>query len=186
MSFEEFEIINAYLKKQLSEKDRSEFEDDLSLSENRLRNVRLYKDIFTGLEAIGVEKKVQEAHGRYKKSLQFQKKTVLPFWLRKGWSIAAMITIVLSSTMGIWYYQKSNISEEATLFAQHELEDISLKSYPSNTETVSRHKAEWYMALVYVKKRDKQKANGLLERIARDKQHAYRLKALQLLKELNQ
>ncbi|MPR32309.1 hypothetical protein [Salmonirosea aquatica] len=190
MNQEQFDRIESYLQNTLSEAEKRSIEADLQSDDNLRAEMEIQQKLRLGLRALAIEKQLLNARERANKrsEISFARK-INPFQI---WSIAASIVLVLG--LGWWIWQTNTTSESSHLatLAEQEMTDAQYKSIPLDSlqkliKTAdlrnAREKAEWYIALTYLKNGKKKQAKDLLTRISKTPRHTYSQKAKKLLKE---
>ncbi|GAB4033431.1 tetratricopeptide repeat protein [Spirosoma jeollabukense] len=135
---EQYELIEAYLKNELSPTDRTSFEVDIRADEALQMEVDRQRDIRMGLQALGIQRALQRAKTQYEASLPTAtsatpKLTVVrsvSSW--RYWAAAASVVVVL----GIGYYAYQQTESRQTDLAYTETaisgtNDELIKSFPS-------------------------------------------------------
>ena len=135
---EQYELIEAYLKNELSAADRASFEIDIRADAELQLEVDRQRDIRMGLQALGIQRALQRAKTQYEASLPTATsatpkltivRSVSTWWY---WAAAASVVVVLG--IGYYAYQQTEsrqtdlaYTETATSGANDEL----IKSFPS-------------------------------------------------------
>lgn len=249
---EQYELIEAYLKNELSAPDRVLFEADMQADTDLRTEVDRQRDLRLGLRAIGIERALERAKTHYKTTLpvaEIKQPTVvrtLPVW--RYLAIAASIVVVMSigyvtyrQTIGvrpdIAYsdtlpdeltkgFPSDNVSPEVrtqfmdalTKYKAGKYDQVieRLRTLPVDKQTVYyknyllglshlanrqpaiaipllnkalatpslalRQKAEWSLALAYVKNDQNEKALPILKRISADRANPFQSLARQVLR----
>lgn len=192
MNVAQFERIEAYLQNRLSEADRRSFEADIQTDTSLQVEVETQQKLRLGLRALAIEKQLLNAKKRTQTEQLSQTKTV--FWGKiqwKTWGAAASIIVILGVSWWGWNYNTSQNEHQFMALAEQEMTDVQYKSLPfkslqnlskSAPTRSTRQKAEWYVALVYLKKGQISQAQTLLKRIASNPQHLYCQQAKKILK----
>ncbi|WP_080241177.1 hypothetical protein [Spirosoma rigui] len=97
---EQYELLEAYLKNELSTSDRTLFEADMRADSDLLAEVDRQREIRLGLRAIGIERVLERAKTQYKSTLPAsgtrQPAIVRPLATWRYWAMAASIVVILS------------------------------------------------------------------------------------------
>lgn len=188
MKHERFDRIEAYLRGTLPEAGKRAFEAELLTDATLREEMEIQEKLRLGLRALAIENQLNEARNRTRKPATVpiaRKLTGL-----RAWAIAASILAALGIGWGIWQFNTTADSSRLMALAEVEMVDVRYKSMPFDslqklTKTASsplaRDKAEWYIALAYMKKGRKKEARDLLAKIAEKPQHTYHGKAKELL-----
>jgi len=190
MNNEQFDRIEAYLQNTLSEAEKQSFEVDLETDDTLRAEMEIQEKWRLGLRALAIEKQLLNAKERANRS------TKVPI-IRKistfqVWSMAASIVLVLGLGWWIWQMNSTSETDQLAALAEQEMTDVRYKAMPLDslqklTKTAdlrnAREKAEWYVALAYLKKGRKKEAKDLLTRISKNPQHTYSQRARLLLRE---
>lgn len=194
MNSGQFERIEAYLHDQLSEAERRDFESELQNNIIFRLEVEAQKNLYTGFQALAVEKKLNDS----KKRIQAQQtaESKRRFFVSNQWSVwSAAASVVVILGISWWAVNSFDSSKDIELSAlvDKEMTDIQYKSLPFESlqnisktapSRIAREKAEWYVALVYLKKGKAKEANKILARIAQNPKHHYHLQAKRILQRL--
>lgn len=113
---EQIEIIEKYLRGELSEEDKKAFEEKLKTDVKLQKEVAIQRDIITGIERLGTKQAIQKAQRRYDNR-------------RSGFFFGLIFTIVVTVFIAVNYLnnepkQKLNeisLTEEQTLIEQNEI-----------------------------------------------------------------
>lgn len=189
MNNEQFDRIEAYLHDGLSSSEKVAFESEMSANQALSAEVDIQQKMRLGLRALAIEKQLFEARRRTKplpKTSVVRKLNQV-----RNWGLAASVAVMLGAGWLIWENNQTSSSSELRTMAEKEMTDVRYKSMPfdslqnaiKNADSAkTREKAEWYMALAYVHKGQKEKAEALLTQISENSEHAYQQKAQALLK----
>lgn len=189
MNTADFERIEAYLQNRLSEAERRGFEAEIHANNALREEVETQQKLRLGLQALAIEKHLLDAQ---KRTQTKQIKTV--FWGKiqwQTWAVAASIVLVLGVSWWVWKNNAESTSTELLALAEQEMTDVQYKSLPfESLQNLSkaaptrnaRQKAEWYVALVYLKKGKNAEAKIILKRLANDPNHLYHTQAKRMLK----
>ncbi|GAB2767403.1 hypothetical protein GCM10027275_07170 [Rhabdobacter roseus] len=191
MNKEQFDRIESYLQDTLSEADKRSFEADLETDANLRKEWELHQKLNLGLRAMAIEKQLRNARHRANQRIKTHpaRRTNTLFQI---WSVAASIVLVLGLGWWAWQIKSTSDAGQLSALAEQEMTDVQYKSMPLDslqnlTKTAqqrnAREKAEWYVALAYLKKGRKKEAKELLTRISNDPRHTYSQKAEKLLKQ---
>jgi hypothetical protein len=168
LSPDQFELIEAYLNKQLSPIDRQSFEQELTTDDSLRRHVDTYRTLRLGLKQMAVEQQVRLAHERYQARPDLAEgespaavvhplaaARTQPGWVR--WAAAASVVVALG--MGVYWYQH-NQRAELLSFAEtglYQQDDQLTKGLPANlsapdqqqlTAAIRDYKAGHYDAVI--------------------------------------
>lgn len=188
MNNEQFDRIESYLQGTLSESEKRAFEADLLTDATLKSAMEIQQKMRLGLRALAIEKQLEEARKRTKQPTTDT--IVKPLNSLLIWAIAASILVVLGVGWGIWQFQLNSENDQLAVLAEQEMVDTKYKSMPFDslqklTQTansaLARDKAEWYVALVYLKQGKKKEARVLLNKIIKNPQHTYHQKAQKIL-----
>jgi hypothetical protein len=194
MNTAQFERIEAYLQNRLSEVERRDFEAEIHENSTLRAEVEAQQKLRLGLRALGIEKQLLNAQKRTQTRQIGQIRNM--FWGKMQWQTwvaAASIVLVLGVSWWVWNYNSTQNKNQFMALAEKEMTDIQYKSLPfeslqnlskSAPTRNAREKAEWYVALVYVKKGDTISAKKILRRISQNRLHPYRYKAKDLLEKI--
>lgn len=189
MSNDQFDRIESYLQGTLSEYEKQAFEAELLTDATLKSDMQLQQKLRLGLRALAIEKELDKT--RIRSQQPATNSIVRPLSSFQIWGIAASILVVLGLGWGIWQWNGNPESEHLAVLAEQEMVDTQYKSMPFDSlqkltatasSTLTREKAEWYVALAYVKQGKKKEARSLLTKIAESPQHTYHQKAANLLK----
>lgn len=258
---EQFDLIEAYLKDELSAPDRVSFEQDIAADAELRTEVNRQRDFRLGLRALGIQRALEQTRNQYKASAVIitpvsESTTVVRFlatW--RYWAAAASVIMVLG--VGYYAYQQTAGRQADIAYAETSLSDTDeewIRSFPSGTvptqirtqlldafrtykagkydeviqqlKTLSadkktvyyknyllglshlankqptdaipllrqaqgspspklRQKAEWFLALAYVKNDQKERALPILKRISTDKAHPFQSLAQRVLRKIS-
>lgn len=252
---EQYELIEAYLKNELSVPDRALFEADMQADAELKTEVNRQRELRLGLRAIGIEGALERAKAQYKMTAsvaEIKQPTVvrsLPVW--RYLAIAASIVVVMSigyvtyrQTVGqrpdIAYadtmpeeltkgFPSDNLPSEIrtqfidalTNYKAGKYDEVieQLKTLPADKQTVHyknyllglshlanrqpaiaipllkqslatpsvalHQKAEWSLALAYVKNNQNEKALPILKRISADRANPFQSLAQRVLRKIS-
>lgn len=140
LSEEQFELIEAYLKNELSAADRVSFESDIQADVELHEEVERQRDLRLGMRALGIQQALERARTQYETtasattSATKESTIVRPLSTWRYWAAAASVAVVLG--VGYYAYQQS-ASRQAdiayTETATSDTNDELLKSFPSGT-----------------------------------------------------
>jgi hypothetical protein len=188
MNTAQFERIEAYLQNRLSEAERQAFEVEIRANSALQAEVEAQQKLRLGLRAMAIEKNLRNA----KKRTQ-TKQIKMAFWGKsqwQTWAAAASIIVVLGVSWWGWNYDTAQNENQFMALAEKEMIDVQYKSLPfESLQNLSkaaptrnaREKAEWYVALVYLKKGKNNEAKVILKRIANEPKHLYHSQAKKTL-----
>lgn len=188
MNSEQFDRIESYLQGTLPESEKRAFEADLLTDAILRSNMDLHQKLRLGLRALAIEKELDKA--RLRTQLPATTGIVRPLSSFRVWGIAASILVMIGIGWGIGQWNENSENEQLAVLAEQEMVDTQYKSMPFDslqklTDTASstrtREKAEWYVALAYLKQAKQKEARNLLTKIAETPQHTYHQKARKLL-----
>jgi len=191
MNTAQFERIEAYLQNRLSEAERRDFEAEIQANSALRAEVEAQQKLRLGLRAIAIEKNLRNVQKRTQ-----TKQIKMVFWGKtewQTWAAAASIVLVLGVSWWVWNYNSTQKENQFMALAEKEMTDVQYKSLPfESLQNLSkaaptrnaREKAEWYVALVYVRKGDTISAKKTLRRISQNRLHPYRYKAKDLLEKI--
>lgn len=258
LSEEQYELIEAYLRNELSATDQASFESEIQADTELLAEVNRQREIRLGLRALGIQEALQRAREQYESSSApassavNEPTTVRPLTTWRYWAVAASVVVICG--IGYYAYQQT-ASQQAQLAYTESLrsEDVLLKGFPPATvppqtrttfldalqnykagnydraidqlrtlpadkqtipyqnyllglsylankqpanaiplllkaqQTTSpalRQKADWFLALAYVKHNEKERALPLLTQISKDQTHPFQSLAQRVLKKI--
>jgi hypothetical protein len=191
LTIEQFEQIEAYLKGQLSEADAQNFEQELAQNNELRVEVQTQRQLRFGLASLALENRIKAAHTRH---ISAEKEAVvvplLPqrSWFSNYWAAAASVVLVVG--LALFYQNRYYISDEALAISDQEMSYKALPiEIPKNATEVDKkrrtlQKADWYFALAFIQKGEKQKAKTMLKRMATTEGHLYQAKAKKMLTKL--
>lgn len=188
MNRDQFDRIESYLQGTLTVSDKQAFEANLLTDPTLKTEIEMQQKLRLGLQALAIEKKLTAAQQRTKQpAVTPVIRKLTPFLL---WGIAASILVVLGAGWGIWQWNVGSDNAPLAVLAEQEMVDTQYKAMPfdslqkltqSANSALARDKAEWYVALVYLRQGKKKEAGILLDKIAKDPEHTYHQKANKLL-----
>jgi len=193
LTIEQFEKIEAYLNNNLSETEKVNFELSFIRNMELQEEINTYKELRLGLQALAIEKKLANARKRFEVIEEKTETKIVTFtpvrnfkWQRIA--VAASFFLVIGS--GFFYKTKYYISSDAIAMTDQEMSYKSLPIELPNDATIIyknrilQDKAQYFLALTYIKKGNKQKAKKVLKLIISDKKHLYFKKGQLLLNKL--
>ncbi|WP_338874418.1 hypothetical protein WBJ53_02250 [Spirosoma sp. SC4-14] len=261
LSEEQYELIEAYLTGELSEKDKAAFENDMKTDAKLAGEVSRQRELRLGLRALGIERVLKRAQADYKASVASDMSGVdnqvilRPLLNWRYWAVAASVAVLLS--IGYYSYQVRADREAELAYNEAftpESGDEFLKGFPSGNrsktarkqlldalasykagkydqvieklitmpvdkqtiyyknyllglsylannqalESISllkmamqapdaklQQKAEWILALAYVKSNENELAEPILSKISNDEANPFRSLAQKVLKKIN-
>lgn len=123
---ENIEIIEKYLRDELSEKDKKAFEEKLKTDTQLQKEVELQKEVIKGIERIGTKQSIQKAYKKYK-------------WGQSGFNLGLGATIlVVVTTVFLWY--NSNTSTVADNNILPELNEVGTKEWADADKLIPSQK----------------------------------------------
>ena len=131
---EQFELIEAYLKDELSVTDRTSFEQDIAADAELLAEVYRQRDFRLGLRALGIQRALDQARERYKAPTATSEPITIvrPLSTWRYWVAAASVVVVLG--IGYYAYQQSASRQADIAYAEtSDTNDTLLKNFPSGT-----------------------------------------------------
>ena len=254
---EQYELIEAYLKNELSASDRASFETDLRADVELQTEVDRQRDLRLGFRAIGIERALERARTQYKEAISmatpepiqtaWQPTVMRPLSTWRYWAVAASVLLILG--IGYYTYQQTAARRADLAYADTLPDELTkgfptdnvapdirtrfvealmsykagkydqviarLKTLPADKETVYyknyflglsylankqpadaiplltqalgtpsvplRQKADWCLALAYVKNGQHEKARPMLQRISTDASNPFKLLAQRVL-----
>jgi hypothetical protein len=188
MNTAQFERIEAYLQNRLSEVERRDFEAEIHANRALQAEVEAQQKLRLGLRAMAIEKNLRNAQKRTQ-----TKQIKMVFWGKprwQTWAAATSIVLVLGVSWWVWNYNSTQKENQFMALAEKEMTDVQYKSLPfESLQNLSkaaptrdaREKAEWYMALVYLRNEKHKEAKAILKRIANEPRHLYQRQAKGLL-----
>lgn len=202
LTIEQFERIEAYVNQQLTDAEKQTFDAELSQNEPLRSEVETQRHLRLGMRAIGIQRSLQQAQQRYRQNqtngaadigrvIPFQGTVRNSFF--RYWAAAASVVILLGAGWLV-YQNQQRVPTEVVAMAELELNDATLKAFPKDSLTYLskqsinpriKQQAEWYIALSLLKKDRKADARKILNRIAKDPEHAYFAKAKAILEKLD-
>lgn len=203
LSIEQFEYIEAYLLGQLSEDKRLAFEASLEQNADLKKEMETQRQLLVGLEGIGVQKRLKEAHQRYLASLKETEvpsgnvSTVIkPLTSNKERSISFTNLAVAASVLFVigfgWFYKTQYyLSSEVIVMAaeQEKLYNSAALVLPKEASAADKQKqviqkAQWLGALAKIRVKDKKGAKQALTMIAETDGHLFQKNAKMLLEKM--
>ena len=139
---EQHELIEAYLKNELSASDRTSFESDLRADAELLAEVDRQRDLRLGLRAIGIERTLERARTQYRATLTTptpMPEPVRPAWQPTVvrslstwhyWAVAASVVLILG--VGLYTYQQTAGSRTDIAYADTMPDELT-KGFPSDS-----------------------------------------------------
>ncbi len=190
LTITQFDQIEAYLKSQLSESDKYDFEQELAQNPDLEAELQTQQQLRSGLQTLALQSRIKAAQQRYARTQEPAEPVVIGInpkqnWLSSGWLAAASVVLIL--VFGWLYQARYYISGDVLAMADHEMSYKSLPMvFPKTATTTDKKRltlqqADWYFALAYIKKGEKQKAKTMLKRITTAEGHLYQAKAKKLL-----
>lgn len=132
---EQYELIEAYLKNELSATDRASFETDIQTDAELRAEVDRQRDLRLGLRALGIQQALERARTQYKASLPTTESAAvvrsLTTW--RYWAAAASVVVILG--IGYYAYQQTANRQADIAYAETVTSDTNdelLKSFPSD------------------------------------------------------
>lgn len=137
---EQYEVIEAYLKNELSAPDRASFETDMRADAELRAEIDRQRTLRLGLRAIGIERALDRARTQYNETAAEPEPTRTawqPTFTRSlttwhYWAVAASVVLMLG--IGYYTYQQSAGSRTDIAYADA-LPDELTKGFPSETVT---------------------------------------------------
>lgn len=129
---EQYELIEAYLKNELSVSDRTLFETDMQSDAELRTEVDRQRDLRLGLRAVGIERALQQARAQYKTTSTesarpgWQPTVVRPLSTWRYWAVAASTVVILG--IGFYTYQRTTGERVDIAYA---MTDELTKGFPS-------------------------------------------------------
>ncbi|GAB3641214.1 hypothetical protein [Spirosoma arcticum] len=136
---EQYELIEAYLKNELSASDRTSFETDMATDADLRTEVDRQRDLRLGLRAIGIERTLDRARTQYRATLPLPDSTrananwqptlvrSLSTW--RYWAVAASAVLVLG--VGFYAYQQTAGQRTDVAYADTMTDELT-KGFPSD------------------------------------------------------
>lgn len=132
---EQYELIEAYLKNELSASDRTSFEADMTTDADFRTEVDRQRDLRLGLRAIGIERTLERARAQYSLTVAEPARTnpqptivrSLSTW--RYWAVAASAVLVLG--IGFYAYQQTVGQRTDVAYADTMTEELT-KGFPSD------------------------------------------------------
>jgi len=134
----QYELIEAYLKQELSTKDQASFEDDMKADAELRAEVDRQRDLRLGLRALGIERALERARAQYKMtvptadSIDKKPTIVRPLFTWRYWVAAASVVLVLG--IGYYGYQQTASRQADMAYAETLAADATdelIKGFPS-------------------------------------------------------
>ena len=134
---EQYELIEAYLKNELSASDRASFDADLRADADLQAEVDQQRNLRLGLRAIGIERALERARTQYKgraatpepAQTAWQPTVVRPLSTWRYWAVAASTLLILG--IGYYTYQQT-AARRADLAYADTLPDELTKGFPTD------------------------------------------------------
>lgn len=139
---EQYELIEAYLKNELSVSDRTSFETELRADADLLAEVNRQRDLRLGLRAIGIERALERARTQYRTTLTtpasapepartaWQPTVVRSLSTWHYWAVAASVVLILG--VGLYAYQQTAGSRADIAYADTMPDELT-KGFPSDS-----------------------------------------------------
>ncbi|GAB3261149.1 hypothetical protein GCM10027347_26000 [Larkinella harenae] len=257
LSEEQYELLEAYLRNELSAADQASFENEIRADAELLAEVNRQRELRLGLRALGIQQALQQARNQYQASmtpatpLDQPSATVRPLRSWRYWAAAA--SVVVLSGIGYYTYQQSASQQTELAYTESFRSGDALKGLPTtgvpaqtlttfqdalrnykagnydrtieqlrtlpvDKQTVAyknylsglsylankqpanaiplllkarqtpssalHQKADWFLALAYVKNNDKGRALPILKQISTDSTHPFQSLAQRVLKKI--
>lgn len=132
---EQYELIEAYLKNELSAPDRNSFETDMATDADLRTEVDRQRDLRLGLRAIGIERTLERARAQYRATqpeparANWQPAVVRSLSTWRYWAVAASAVLVLG--IGFYAYQQT-IDQRVDIAYADTMTDELTKGFPSD------------------------------------------------------
>lgn len=178
---EQYELIEAYLKNELSVSDRAVFETDLRADADLRAEIDRQRDLRLGLRAIGIERTLERARTQYRATLTTPAPTPKPVqtaWQPTVvrslsawhyWVMAASVVLILG--VGLYTYQQTAGSRSDIAYADT-LPDELTKGFPSDNIS-SDVRAQFMDALANYKAGKYDRVIKRLKTLPADRQTVY-------------
>lgn len=149
LSIEQYELIEAYLSKQLSATDQAEFEQEMRRDEALAQEIRTQQELRMGLRALAIEQRLKTAQHRHNQSKKAKVISLTPTVKTRKivftrWLAAASVVLVLS--VSVYVFQLQNVSRPIeTAFIENYQPDLSdniSKSLPTKFNSLNRKQLE--------------------------------------------
>lgn len=136
----QFDLIEAYLKDELSTPDRASFEQDIAADPELRTEIDRQRDFRLGLRALGIQRALDQARDQYRASAPVTQSTpkpmtvVRPVSTWRYWAAAASVVVVLC--IGYYAYQQTASRQADMAYAETSLSDTDaewLRSFPTGT-----------------------------------------------------
>ena len=189
LTLQQFERIEAYLSADCTAAEKKSFEQDLTQDEALRAELDVQKSFRLGLSTLALQYRIQDAHQRY----ALQETEVVAFvriWKNYFGTLAVAASVVFILGLGWLYQSQYYISGAVLAVAQQEM---SLKSVPfgmpknssqADKNRLNFQRADWFFALAFIQKGEKQKAKTILTRMSKTNGHLYQDKAKKLLEKM--
>ena len=131
---EQYELIEAYFKNELSALDQTLFETDMRADPELRMEVDRQRDLRLGLRAIGIERVLEQARAQYKATApeparaNWQPTLVRSLTTWRYWAVAASTALILG--IGLYTYQKT-VGSRADIAYADTMTDELTKGFPS-------------------------------------------------------
>nr|WP_293841236.1 hypothetical protein [uncultured Arsenicibacter sp.] len=119
----QYELIEAYLNGELSPSDQASFEQDMALDTALADAVALQREVVSSFRAIGLERKLQQAHARWQATQEQESEPEavvrpMPQSTRRSvnrmyWLAAASVMLAIS--LSIWLYRSQQTDRNTSL-----------------------------------------------------------------------
>lgn len=189
LTLQQFERIEAYLSEDCTAIEKKSFEQDLTQDEALRVELDVQKSFRLGLSTLALQHRIEAAHQRH---IAAEAVVVPVIPVRRfnfgSWAMAASVVLVMG--LGWLYQSQYYISGAVLAVAQQEM---SLKSVPfempknssqADKNRLNFQRADWFFALAFIQKGEKQKAKTILTRMSKTNEHFYQDKAKKLLEKM--
>ena len=133
---DQYELIEAYLKNELSASDLALFEADMRADTELRIEVDRQRDLRLGLQAIGIERALKQARTQYKATqpepvrANWQPTVIRPLLTWRYWAVAASTVVILG--IGLYAYQRT-VGKRTEIAYADTMTDELTKGFSSNT-----------------------------------------------------
>ena len=189
LTLQQFERIEAYLSEDASATEKRSFEDELRQDAALQAELDVQKSFRFGLSTLALQHRIEAAHQRYA-SQEPEVVAFVPIWKNYFGTLAVAASVAFILGLG-WLYQSQYYISGAVLAVAHQ--EMSLKSVPfempknssqADKNRLNFQRADWFFALAFIQKGEKQKAKTILTRMSKTDGHLYQDKAKKLLEKM--
>lgn len=124
---ENIEIIEKYLKNELSAEEKKVFEEQLKTDAKLQKEVEVQRDVIKGIERIGAKQSIQKSYKKYK-------------WGKSGFNLGLGATIVIAVTSVFLWYNSNYSSSTVVDNVLPELNEVGTKEWADADKLIPSQK----------------------------------------------